>query len=57
MMFYYHFTPHLTGLLILPLLLIISFFAAVGGGLFLASVNVKYRDVRYILPFFIQILM
>lgn len=57
MMIYYQFTPHLTGLLILPLLLIISFFAAVGGGLFLASVNVKYRDVRYILPFFIQILM
>jgi lipopolysaccharide transport system permease protein len=57
MMFYYHFTPHLTGLLILPLLLIISFLAAVGGGLFLASINVKYRDVRYVLPFFIQILM
>lgn len=57
MMFYYHFTPHLIGLLILPFLLFISFLAAVGGGLFLASINVKYRDVRYILPFFIQILM
>lgn len=31
--------------------------AAVGGGLFLAAVNVKYRDVRYVLPFFIQILL
>jgi lipopolysaccharide transport system permease protein len=57
MMFYYHYTPHLLGLLILPLLLLITFFAAVGGGLFLASINVKYRDVRYILPFFIQILL
>jgi lipopolysaccharide transport system permease protein len=57
MMFYYHFTPHLVGLLVLPLLLLISFMAAIGGGLILASVNVKYRDVRYILPFFIQILM
>jgi lipopolysaccharide transport system permease protein len=57
MMMYYHYTPHLYGLLILPLLLIITFMAAVGGGLFLASVNVKYRDVRYALPFFIQILM
>ncbi|HEU5114998.1 MAG TPA: ABC transporter permease, partial [Candidatus Paceibacterota bacterium] len=28
-----------------------------GGGLFLAAVNVKYRDVRYALPFFIQILL
>jgi lipopolysaccharide transport system permease protein len=57
MMFYYNYTPHLIGLAILPLLLLISFLAAVGGGLFLASINVKYRDVRYILPFFIQILL
>jgi len=57
MMFYYGYTPHLVGLLIVPLLLLITFMAAVGGGLFLASVNVKYRDVRYVLPFFIQILL
>lgn len=57
MMFYYGYTPLLSGLLILPLLLIITFMAAVGLGLFLAAVNVKYRDVRYILPFFIQILL
>ncbi|MBU4223714.1 ABC transporter permease [Patescibacteria group bacterium] len=57
MMFYYGYAPHLIGLIIIPLLLLITFMAAVGGGLFLASVNVKYRDVRYILPFFIQILL
>lgn len=57
MMIYYGYTPNLLGLLILPLLLIITFMASVGLGLFLASINVKYRDVRYILPFFIQILM
>ena len=57
MMFYYGYTPHLSGLLVIPLLLLITFMAAVGGGLFLASVNVKYRDVRYVLPFFIQILL
>ncbi len=57
MMFYYHFTPHLIGLLILPLLILISFMAALGGGLILAAINVKYRDVRYALPFFIQILL
>jgi lipopolysaccharide transport system permease protein len=28
-----------------------------GIGLFLASLNIKYRDVRFALPFFIQILM
>ena len=57
LMFYYHFTPRLTGLFILPLLLFISFLAASGGGLVLASINVKYRDVRYVLPFFIQMLL
>jgi lipopolysaccharide transport system permease protein len=57
MMIYYGYTPHLVGLLILPLLLIITFMASIGLGLFLASINVKYRDVRYVLPFFIQILM
>lgn len=57
MMFYYGYTPNLLGLLIIPLLLFITFMASVGLGLFLASVNVKYRDVRYILPFFIQIIM
>jgi lipopolysaccharide transport system permease protein len=57
MMIYYGYTPHLYGLLIIPLLLFITFMASVGLGLFLASINVKYRDVRYALPFFIQILM
>ena len=33
LMAYYHFLPHLAGLLILPLLLLITFFCAVGGGL------------------------
>jgi len=57
MMIYYGYTPHLVGLFILPLLLLITSMASVGLGLFLASINVKYRDVRYILPFFIQILL
>ena len=37
MMIYYQYTPNLIGLLILPLLLLITFMASVGGGLFLAS--------------------
>lgn len=57
LMFYYGYMPHLSGLLILPLLLLITFMASIGAGLFLASINVKYRDVRYALPFFIQILL
>ncbi|MHB8652004.1 MAG: ABC transporter permease [Minisyncoccota bacterium] len=57
MMVYYGYAPNLGGLLVLPLLLVITFMASVGGGLFLAALNVKYRDVRYVLPFFIQILL
>ncbi|PJE73345.1 MAG: phosphate ABC transporter permease [Candidatus Tagabacteria bacterium CG10_big_fil_rev_8_21_14_0_10_40_13] len=57
MMAYYGYTPQLASFLVLPILLVITFMAAVGGGLFLASINVKYRDVRYVLPFFIQILL
>lgn len=57
MMIYYGYAPNLYGLLIIPLLLFITFMASVGLGLFLSSINVKYRDVRYALPFFIQILM
>jgi lipopolysaccharide transport system permease protein len=57
LMFYYGYVPRISGLFILPLLLVITFMISVGFGLLLASVNVKYRDVRYALPFFIQILL
>jgi lipopolysaccharide transport system permease protein len=57
LMFYYGYTPNLVGLLLIPVLLIITFMAATGAGLFLAAINVKYRDVRYALPFFIQMLL
>ena len=57
MMIYYHFRPSFLGIVLVPVLLFISLLAAAGLGLFLASVNAKFRDVRYILPFFIQILM
>lgn len=57
MMLYYGYTPQIISIVVLPILLTITFMAAVGGGLFLAAVNVKYRDVRFILPFFIQLLL
>jgi len=49
--------PHPNIIWLVPLGLVISSFGAVGIGLFLAAVNVKYRDVRYALPFFIQMLV
>lgn len=49
--------PSLISIIIIPVLAFFTSIAALGMGLILSSVNVKYRDVRYILPFFIQISM
>jgi len=57
LMIYYGYHPNIIGVLLVPLLLVITFMAAVGLGLFLASINVKYRDVKFVLPYFIQLLM
>ena len=57
MMVYYGIMPQLIGLLILPVLLLIAVLSSLGMGMALASLNIKYRDVRFALPFFIQILM
>lgn len=57
LMIFYHFTPNILGLVLIPFLLLISLCSAWGLGVFLASINVKYRDVRYALPFFIQIML
>lgn len=57
MMVYYGFIPNIAGILILPVLLVVLVMTAMGVGMFLAAVNVKYRDVRYAVPFFIQIMM
>lgn len=57
LMIYYQFAPNLIGLAIFPLLILISIIFVVGLGLILSSVNIKYRDVKYILPFFVQLLL
>jgi len=41
---------------IYPFAILLSGITACGIGLFTSSLNVKYRDIRYILPFFVQIL-
>ena len=42
-------------LLILPVLTVIAFTAALGLSSALAALNVRYRDVRYVVPFAVQI--
>ena len=40
---------------LLPLLAALLFFCALGAGLWLAALNVQYRDIRYVIPFLIQL--
>lgn len=57
LMAYYGYVPKLSGVALLPVLMLITFLSAAGLGLLLAAINVRYRDVRYALPFFIQIML
>jgi lipopolysaccharide transport system permease protein len=57
MMIYYGIMPGLIGLITLPVLILTAVLCSMGVGLLMASLNVKYRDVRYALPFAINILM
>ena len=43
--------------LMMPVILLLTILLALGGGLYLASVNVRYRDVSLLMPTFLQILM
>jgi len=53
MMAFYHWHASFA-LISLPLFMIGSFLAASALGLFLSALNVRYRDVKYVVPFFVQ---
>jgi len=53
LMLWYSFAPDWR-MLTLPLFIFIAFAAALGAGLWVAALNVKYRDFRYIVPFIVQ---
>lgn len=56
MMVWYGIRPTI-GVLALPVFLLLALLTALGVGLWLTALNVKYRDVRYVIPFLIQIWM
>ncbi|MCU1326097.1 MAG: type transporter [Bryobacterales bacterium] len=56
MMLYYGFRPQPTALLFLPFLLL-AILTALGIGLWLSALNIKYRDVKYVIPFVTQFWM
>ena len=53
LMVYYGFLPTWK-MFFLPGFLIITFLTALGFGLYITSLNVKYRDFRYVVPFLVQ---
>ena len=54
LMAYYNYVPSWR-ILLLPVFVAIAFAASIGAGLLFASLNVKYRDFRFIVPFITQI--
>jgi len=54
MMVYYGLYPTAVSVLWLPVFLLLALVTALGVGLWLAALNVEYRDIRYIVPFLTQ---
>jgi lipopolysaccharide transport system permease protein len=53
LMIWYQFVPNWK-VLWLPVFTLLTVLASLGPGLWIASLNVKYRDFRYIVPFIVQ---
>jgi lipopolysaccharide transport system permease protein len=53
LMVWYQFVPS-WHIIFLPLFLVLAICASFGVGLWLTTMNVKYRDFRYIIPFIVQ---
>jgi lipopolysaccharide transport system permease protein len=54
MMFFYHLHPGIR-LITLPLFLLLAIVTAMGVGLWLSALSVAYRDVKYAIPFLLQV--
>jgi lipopolysaccharide transport system permease protein len=54
LMIFYHVWPT-WHLLALPFFTLLALIASTGAGLWLAALNVEYRDFRYVVPFFVQL--
>lgn len=53
LMLYYKYIPSWQ-ILFLPFFIILTFLQSFGFGIYLAALNVKFRDFRYIIPFIVQ---
>jgi lipopolysaccharide transport system permease protein len=52
-MIFYQFVPNIN-MIFLPFFFILTFFASFGIGILMSTLNLKYRDFRYIVPFIVQ---
>jgi lipopolysaccharide transport system permease protein len=49
--------PLRSGLLLLPVFLLLAMLTSLGFGLWLSALNVRFRDVNFLLPFLVQVWM
>jgi lipopolysaccharide transport system permease protein len=54
LMAWYH-VPFTSKLLLLPVFFTLTFLAAMAAGLWFGALNVKYRDVKYVVPFIVRL--
>jgi lipopolysaccharide transport system permease protein len=54
---FYGVVPGLAMVAVLPLLVLVTLLTAFGAGLWLSAMNAMFRDVRYALPFLVQVWM
>ena len=58
MMVFYHSSIHITwAILLLPVFAALALLASIAVGLWLSAINVRYRDVKHVVPFIIRIWM
>jgi lipopolysaccharide transport system permease protein len=56
LMLYYRIVPSLN-ILLLPFLILLTTLLAIGVGMWFSAINVKYRDVKFTMPFLVQVWM
>ncbi len=49
--------PLTPAILLLPVLIVLAMLTAAGFGLWLSALNVRYRDINYLVPFLVQVWM
>jgi lipopolysaccharide transport system permease protein len=56
LMIYFHILPPIT-ILFIPIIVFLTWMLACSIGLWLSALTVKFRDIRFIIPFFMQLLL